>query len=65
MNYFYNWSPEHKISEAILMIFQILAFPNFSCPLNLKAKRPEYEKIAREYNGKYATQSQKYNCGKL
>jgi ubiquitin-protein ligase len=56
-----NWSPNNTLREAILSIFSLLAFPNFSDALNSDAKGSEYEKTAREYNGKYALQSQEYN----
>ena len=56
-----NWSPNNTLREAILSIFCLLAVPNFSDPLNSDAKGSEYEKTAREYNGKYALQSQEYN----
>ena len=56
-----NWSPNNTLREAILSIFYLLASPNFSVALNLDAKGSEYEKTAREYNGKYAFQSQEYN----
>ena len=56
-----NWSPNNTLREAILSIFYLLTSPNFDSPLNSDAKGSEYEKTAREYNGKYALQSQEYN----
>ena len=56
-----NWTKNNTMREAILSIFYLLTAPNFSSPLNGNAKGPEYEKTAREYNGKYAFQSQEYN----
>ena len=56
-----NWTSNNTMREAILSIFYLLTAPNFESPLNSKAKGPDYEKTAREYNGKYAFQSQEYN----
>lgn len=55
-----NWSPNNTLREAILSIFYLLTSPNFNSPLNPDAKN-DYEKTAREYNGKYAFQWQEYN----
>jgi ubiquitin-protein ligase len=55
-----NWNPNNTMREAILSIFYLLTAPNFSSPLNGDASK-DYEKTAKEYNGKYAFQSQEYN----
>ena len=55
-----NWSANNTLREAILSIFYLLTSPNFDSPLNSDAKN-DYEKKAREYNSKYAFQSQEYN----
>lgn len=56
-----NWKKENSIKEAILSIFYLLTAPNFSSPLNGQASGSTYESKAREYNSKYAFQSQEYN----
>ena len=55
-----NWSANNTLREAILSIFYLLTSPNFNSPLNSDAQT-DYEKTAREYNSKYAFQSQEYN----
>jgi ubiquitin-protein ligase len=55
-----KWTKDNCIREAILSIFYLLTCPNFSSTLNGNAKN-NYEKTAKEYNGKYAFQSQEYN----
>ena len=55
------WSANNTLRDAILSIFYILTSPNFNARLNSEAKEDDYEKKAREYNSKYAFQSQEYN----
>ncbi len=55
-----NWTSSNTLREAILSIFYLLTSPNFNSPLNGDAKN-NYEKTAKEYNGKYAFASQEYN----
>lgn len=55
-----NWRPDNTMREAILSIYYILTEPNFNSTLNSEAQK-DYDKVAREYRGKYAYQSQEYN----
>lgn len=55
-----NWKKDNTMREAILSIFYMLTAPNFDSALNTEAKK-DYEKMAREYKGKYACESQEYN----
>ena len=52
--YINHYSQYNSLSELILMIYSLLAKPNFDDLLNLIAKKDDYEKTAKEYNNKYA-----------
>ena len=54
------WSPNHTILELILIIYNLLVYPNFNSPINNEAKNPDYEIIAREYNEKFGKKSDDY-----
>ena len=49
-----NYSKYNTLSELILIIYNLLANPNFDDILNPLAKKENYEKNAIEYNNKYA-----------
>ena len=49
-----HYSQYNSLSELILMIYNLLAKPNFDDLLNPLAKKEDYEKTAKEYNNKYA-----------
>ena len=52
--YINHYSQYNSLSELILMIYSLLAKPNFDDLLNPLAKKEDYEKTAKEYNNKYA-----------
>ena len=52
--YINNYSKYNTLSELILIIYNLLANPNFEDKLNSLAKKEDYEKTAKEYNNKYA-----------
>ena len=52
--YINHYSQYNSLSELILMIYSLLAKPNFDDLLNPLAKKEDYEKTASEYNDKYA-----------
>jgi len=52
--YINNYSKYNTLSELILIIYNLLANPNFGDKLNHLAKKEDYEKTAKEYNNKYA-----------
>ena len=52
--YINNYSKYNTLSELILIIYYLLANPNFEDKLNPLAKKEDYEKTAKEYNNKYA-----------
>ena len=52
--YINHYSQYNTLSELILIIYNLLAKPNFDDLLNLIAKKEDYEKTAKEYNDKYA-----------
>ena len=52
--YINHYSQYNTLSELILLIYYLLAKPNFDDLLNPLAKKDDYEKTALEYNNKYA-----------
>ena len=52
--YINHYSQYNTLSELILIIYNLLAKPNFDDLLNPLAKKEDYEKTASEYNDKYA-----------
>ena len=52
--YINHYSQYNTLSELILIIYNLLAKPNFDELLNPLAKKEDYEKTALEYNNKYA-----------
>ena len=52
--YINNYSKYNTLSELILIIYNLLANPNFEDKLNPFAKKEDYEKTVKEYNNKYA-----------
>jgi len=52
--YINHYSQYNTLSELILIIYNLLANPNFDDLLNPLAKKEDYEKTASEYNDKYA-----------
>ena len=52
--YINHYSQYNTLSELILIIYNLLANPNFDNLLNPLAKKEDYEKTAKEYNDKYA-----------
>jgi ubiquitin-conjugating enzyme E2 H len=52
--YINHYSQYNTLSELILIIYNLLAKPNFDDLLNPLAKKEDYEKTANEYNKKYA-----------
>ena len=54
LHYINHYSQYNTLSELILMIYDLLANPNFNELLNPLAKKDDYEKTALEYNNKYA-----------
>ena len=58
--YINNYSKYNTLSELILIIYNLLANPNFGDKLNHLAKKEDYEKTAKEYNNKYANKLEKW-----
>ena len=52
--YINHYSQYNTLSELILIIYNLLAKPNFDDLLNPLAKKEDYEKTDKEYNNKYA-----------
>ena len=52
--YINHYSQYNTLSELILLIYNLLANPNFDDLLNPLAKKEDYYKTALEYNNKYA-----------
>jgi len=52
--YINHYSQYNTLSELILIIYNLLANPNFDDLLNPLAKKDDFEKTAKEYNDKYA-----------
>ena len=52
--YINHYSQYNTLNELILMIYNLLAKPNFDDLLNPLAKKDDYGKTAKEYNNKYA-----------
>ena len=52
--YINHYSQYNTLSELILLIYNLLANPNFDELLNPLAKKEDYYKTALEYNNKYA-----------
>lgn len=56
-----KWNKTHTLKESICQIFYLLTQPIFNSALNTKASGSDYIKKAKEYNNKYAYQSQEIN----
>jgi ubiquitin-conjugating enzyme E2 D/E len=59
----YDWSPAITISKVLYGIYTLLSEPNADYPYDeiianlYKSDKSEFEKVAREYTLKYATQT--------
>ena len=58
IEYLNHWKKTNDIRGIVTTLFDLLATPNFDSPLNSNTLKPDFEKIAKEYNSKYAGQSQ-------
>ena len=63
IEYLNHWNKTNDIRGIVTTLFDLLANPNFDSPLNSQTTenykmKPDFEKIAKEYNSKYAGQNQ-------
>ena len=54
IDYINNWSQYHTLIKSILIIYDLLSNPNFENKLNSNINIEDFEKIAKDYNYKYA-----------
>ena len=63
IDYLNNWQKTYNIRGIVTTLFDLLGTPNFESPYNSKTHennkmKSDFEKIAKEYNSKYAVQNQ-------
>ncbi len=69
IDYLNEWKKTYNIRGIVTTLFDLLGTPNFASPLNSSTQenhkmKSDFEKIASEYNSKYAVQNQNITWSK-